>query len=729
LTVKDSKILHLIFAAAFTLSLGSASAQQDTSIFDDSDGETIVKEFTDDRRRNIEDLDPSTASPRILKKYGKKFFKIQDYYSAIEFLAPYVELNPEDIKRMRMLAEAYQYTRNYREAEDMISRLISQGDPDKLKEPKDLLTRFQMAKSATKNGRDVDAGSADGDLKKFKKQYGEKDKSAQQKIFKAAIAGAKQYYVDGGFARNDSMLVIPLPEEINQTSMELSPIIVDRNTLIFGSLVADTDEFYALGRRPSRNLYTAKFWDDHSWTNEGFLPGPFNEDDYDIVGGAYSFDQERFYFSKCKIEKYKESICAIWKSEYKSGEWTEPTKLNEVVNDPDYSSKYPTLGVAAGRRNQDLLLDVLYFSSDRPKSKGGYDLWYSVVDEKTRDFKKAKSCGSKINTPGEEITPFYNRQTQELFFSSTGHPGFGGHDIFKSKGYEKKFENLPVNVLSPINSPADDYYFVFDNKQDQGFFVSNRIGSNSEMNPTCCDDIFQFRDKNYIEIIVGGQIFTINDSVRSKTGDNFLDGAQVSLLSIQEGGDTVVVEGITPTGEEGYRFDLVQGQNYLIKAEKKYHDIKFVPISTMEYVYSDSTVIDLGLRAMPRIDLHVPRLYYASNEAFFSEETERFLREGIIQHMTEHPELNIHIGGHADDVGNDRYNIKLSKKRAKAVYKFLVKEGIDKERLSYDGYGETRPVQTIPVGEEKMLVNTARDLNRRVEFSIPGESLFRIILD
>ena len=724
--MKDFKIF---LTAIFFALAGATFAQEDEdSVFDEE--KTEVKEYgREARNKSVEDLDPATMKPGKLKKYGKRFYKIKDYYTAIEFLSPYVELNPDDKKRMEMLALSYEKTRSYRDAEDMFSRLIAlDGSPADAKKPEYLLKRFQMAKSATKNGRDVDPGEGESMMKTFKKIYKKDDKTGQVKIFKAAIEGARQFYVDGGFMQNDSMLVIPLPEEINQESMELSPIIVDRNTLMFGSLVADTDEFYDFGKRPGTALFFAKFWEDHHWSNEGYLPGPFNEPGYDIVGGAYSWDQERFYFSKCPIERYKESICSIWKSEYKNGEWSEPEKLNEVINDPDYSSKYPSLGVAKGRRNQDLLLDVLYYSTDKPKSRGGYDIWYSVIDEKTRNFKKSKGCGSKINTAGDEITPFYNGGTQELYFSSNGHPGYGGFDVFKNKGFEKKYEQLPSNLLSPINSPADDYYYIIDKKQDQGFFVSNRLGSNSELNPTCCDDIYQFRDKTYIEIIVSGQIFELNDSVNEKTEDNFLDGTQVTLLALMDGGDTTIVEGVKPNGEEGYVFDLVHGQNYLITAEKEHYESKTVPFSTKEYVYSDSTQIDLGLKLIPPTELHVPRLHYASNEALMSEETKTFLTEGILKQLNEHPELKVHIEGHADDVGSDKYNVKLSKKRAKFVYKFLVKSGIDESRLSYEGYGETKPLQNYD-GTDAILIKNARDLNRRVEFSVEGEGYFKFILD
>ena len=222
-----------------------------------------------------------------------------------------------------------------------------------------------------------------------------------------------------------------------------------------------------------------------------------------VAHTAVTPDGRYVFFTLCKDINASEKRCEIWVTALdRRNKWLLPKKLPPVVNMPGYTATHPNVGYDSS--NQSL---TLWFASDRPGGSGKLDIWSVALD--TNYFcpcnipipgKQLASLPSfsqpvnvpGINTPGDDITPFYERNTSRLYFSSDGWPGYGGQDIFYAEKDQK-----PVNAGPWLNSSYNDLYMILSAQGDKGYFSSNRPGSFylDEKNKTCCNDLFSFRLK------------------------------------------------------------------------------------------------------------------------------------------------------------------------------------------------------------------------------------------
>jgi len=660
------------------------------------------------------EFDPEaiTKSGR-LKKLGKRAFKIEDYYTTIEYLTPYMERKPEDWKRAWMIAESYRKTRDYKSAEDWYTK-ISANKKDKY--PKSLFYQATMQKS---NGFFDEVETLMND---FKKEY---KKGDDVKEFKKRLRSETEGAIAARSIIDSALKVVvtPLSKSVNRETMESSPIIVNNDKLIFGSIDADIKEFYSLvgPERPERKLYVAEKVG-NEWKRTEELSGPFNDPEFNVSSGSFSPDGLRFYFSKCPKKITSKNKCAIYMSEFRDNEWGTPEKLPDPINIIKANSTMPSVGYVADRKTGENV-DVLYFVSDREKSRGGFDIWYSIFDARKGVFRKVKNAGSKLNSAGDDITPNYDSEVGELYFSSNGHPNIGGFDIFKSQGNPNDKFSEVENIGYPLNSTADDIFFTVSKEQDHGYLVSNRLGSNSTINPNCCDDIFKFIYSEFLKIGVQGIVYEINDENKEYTGNNQVENVTVSLVTRGKSGDTTLLKELIVQGYDPYFFTLQHGKQYLIKVEKKNYETRYLPISTMTLTEADTLTEKIGLKKMPAKELYIPIVNFDMNRASISRGQKQELSETVVKLMAENPDLRLRVVGHTDDIGTDKYNVKLSEKRAKNVYEYLVEKGVDASRLNYEGKGMSVPIMIASSDSE---IEFARTQNRRVEFYLDGDGNFLI---
>ncbi len=680
----------------------------------DSKKQEIIDQNTDQSS-----FDPDLVSkPGRLKKFGKKAYKLGDFYSTVNFLEKYNNSKPDKWKYIWMLAESYRRTRDYKNAEDMYGKIVASKAG---KYPK---AKFYLATMQKSNGFYEESERL---LADFRKDY---KSGADAKIFKklaqSEMLGAQKAkeIIDSAL----KVVITPLPKSINLPTMESTPIMVDDQTLVYGSIVADVAEYYSLAGedRPERKLFLAKKTGPLDWKSTGELTGPFNKEGYNVASGAYSPDGLRFYFTRCPKKVSKKEGCGIWESKFKDGQWQEPVKLNEIINEQETNSTQPTVGTYQDKKGKPS--DVLYFVSDRDKGRGGLDIWYSLIDSKTGDFKKAKNLGSKVNSAGDDVTPFYDNEGGILYFSSDGFANLGGLDIFKAEGTHSKM-GTPQNIGYPLNSPADDAFFVLSKGQDEGYFVSNRAGGNSEVNPTCCDDIYNFRYTDFLRLGVSGKVFEMHKPEDVLADTNQLDGVTVSLmkLDVADANDTVVLKTAENVGKDGYFFTLQYNNKYILKFEKDKFDTRYAQVSTTQMSYSDTVVENIGLKLTPPIEVHIPIVFFETNKANLTVEQRDDLAKTLVAFMAENPTVRVKIKGHTDDIGNDRFNANLSSKRADNVYKYLVDQGVEKGRLEVYGLGRSIPL--YQPGVQGLDPEFARSRNRRVEFEIIGDSRFKLIED
>lgn len=199
------------------------------------------------------------------------------------------------------------------------------------------------------------------------------------------------------------------------------------------------------------------------------------------------------YFNRCRSDNFSTSgttiPCDLYYSVNKNGKWQKAKKVGGDVNLEEYSTTQPTVGYLPDSTT------ILYFASDRPGGLGGFDIWYTLIPKDGGDPMPCINLGIPVNSCGNEITPFYDNINQRLYFSSDWHYGFGGYDVFYSKGNRDTWEE-PQNLGSTLNSPANDIYFtVNQNKPNTGYFTSNRKGSYYITGNTCCNDIYRWKSK------------------------------------------------------------------------------------------------------------------------------------------------------------------------------------------------------------------------------------------
>lgn len=696
-----------------------------------------------------------TASlyPWQIKNFAKNAIRVGDIYSAIDYLEIYTQLKPDNYNEAYNLAELYRRSRDYVKAEEWYLKAY------KGNEKKNVTALYYHALMQKMNGK---YDLANENFEKFKKKgKGIKDSRTFRKLTQNEMLGCNiaPSIIDSSI----KVLITHLDTSVNKAHIDYAPISIDPETMVYSSLKADKIKYYnandSLHKIPVRKFYVAKK-NGENWLNVGELDGPFNDDNFNSGNGAFSPDSMSFYFTRSEKNWQNQMISHIYVCRLVNGKWTEPEKMPEIINNPKYTSTQPTVGTESTKDQE-----IIYFVSDRPDGKGGLDIWFTYYDKKKNEYKAPKNAGSKINTIGDEMSPFYDMETRKMFFSSTGHPGIGGYDIFRSTGEVNRWTD-PVNVGYPINSQADDIYYIVNKDRERGFFVSNRLGGVALKNPTCCDDIYGFRWTEYIHIAVKGFVYEfvnmqkidtmvqyidrINDTttvdttiVDSLALDSLvkkemiveidttteeqmkmLDEAMVSLLmvEIEEGKEeTYMIKKIRAKNAGKFLFALEQGNKYRLVAECDGYFNNQADISTENIITSDTLEQLLRLKKIPLKSIVLDNIYYEFDKADLTTDAKMTLDTTILKILTENPKLIVEISSHTDSKGDDDYNMKLSQARAESVVNYLSDGGIDKKRLIAKGYGETLPIaeNTNSDGSDNP---EGRQINRRTEFKVIGSS-------
>ncbi len=647
-----------------------------------------------------------------LKRLGKRSAELNDFSSAAMYYEEFCKRKPTDYKVIYQLAESYRLAKEYRSAQDAYLKAYN------LNPKKNALALFYYAEVQKSLGN---YKKADEYFAKFKKEYQGADKSDFTKRIKNY--GIAAQFADS-LSRNAQKIAIEhLPDNINTSHVESSPFFINDTTIIYGSLKTDqtTFDFNAkdsTSDEPMRKIYVA-VRDSDEWKDEGELPGFYNVPGQHTLNGVYSQDKLRFYFTRCKRNNRNKVICAIYVSFFNNGTWTEPVSLGTEVNNPKYTSTQPAIGMNSKKRGE----EIIYFVSDKEGGKGGMDIWYTSFDNKTKTYKVPVNAGSKINTPGDEVSPFIEPKTQTLYFSSDGWQGIGGLDIFKTNGEMKKWTQ-PVNMGVPINSNYDDLYFVVaPSNQDNGLLVSNRpVIENGVNRGSCCDDIFEYIYLDAIHLNGKGFLYEIDPSIKRKKASMIPVRRASILVEMQNREDSTYISlGRTSSDDQGrFNIELSPNQQYRITARKEGYLNEVIALSTMGKTRSGDISIDIHIRAIPEAPLLLTNIYYEFASPLLTQKAKNALDTTLVVFLEKNADLGVEIRSHTDAIGSEESNMILSQKRAESVVDYLVEKGIDPNRLRAKGFGETMPVapNTKPDGRDNP---KGRQLNRRTEFKILGK--------
>lgn len=291
------------------------------------------------------------------------------------------------------------------------------------------------------------------------------------------------------------------------------------------------------------------------------LPDNVNEAGKHVAHTAFNEDFSEMYYTVCEYTDIADIRCDIYSRERSTeGVWGPATKLK--INKAGFTSTHPSIGVDYNSGKE-----VLFFTSDRPDGKGGLDIWCSEVDaagELSPPFNV-----SEINTSEDDITPFFHTRSQTLYFSSDGHPVFGGYDIFKIKKTGYGWES-PENLGLPINSSFNDMYYSLNERGSKAYLSSNRPGATflEKEKEACCNDLF----KHDVDITIDLLALTFDNATKLD-----LDNATVELYEIDEYGNEKLIATLTNPDGNDFSYPLEMYKAYKIVAKKE----GYYPITEM----------------------------------------------------------------------------------------------------------------------------------------------------
>lgn len=423
---------------------------------------------------------------------------------------------------------------------------------------------------------------------------------------------------------------------------------------------------------------------------------PFNQNSNE-GGATLTIDNKRLYYTILKFEGGNQANSDIYFSELIEGYWTEIKKVPNI-NDPVFWDSQPSISADG---------NTLYFTSDRPGGYGSTDIWKSQRDPKTGVWGKPSNLGPRINTPGNEKCPFMHSDSETLYFSSDGHFGFGGMDIFYVRKDEKGEWKEPENIGSPINNEADDAGFFVSTDGKYGYFCSWDEGKVRGKGVGKYDvysfDLYPEARPNEVAFIKG--------QLKEKDGTPVVANAVVELKNVKTNEKTLAVVD-TSSGSFIAAVNMKKKDDLVITARAEDHAFASTVVSVKEAKLEKPVVapdIEVSKTEVGK-SFVINNIYYATGRAELYGDSYAVLDE-FAEFLKDHPNMKVEIQGHTDNVGNESSNIALSNERAYTVKAYLEKKGIPGNHISAKGYGPSRPIadNSSPEGKSK---------NRRTEFLI-----------
>lgn len=402
---------------------------------------------------------------------------------------------------------------------------------------------------------------------------------------------------------------------------------------------------------------------------------------YNEGSACLSKDGKQLFFSRCNSPGSLGN-CDLYVSTLGADSvWSASKNLGAAINSTGWDS-HPSLTHTG---------DTLYFASNRAGGFGLSDIYYSVKDEKG-DWQKAKNAGPIINTRNSEVSPFFHRKFNVLYFSSNGHPlNFGEFDIYKSYSINSTWME-PKNIGPLVNGAGSEYYFTIDS-ESKSLYYARSVEEDIENL-----DLYSF------PVPMGAQPeanVALKGSLKSNRTGEPLKGI-VSIIDLDEGVE-VAPKYLREDGT--FNFELINKRNYLLIIQGD----DFFRIEELFFLDGEMQMDRLADPIENKIAFE--SLEFENGKADILESMHRDL-DKVANFLIDHPDLGLRISGHTDSAGKEEANLKLSQDRANAIKRYLIEEFTIKDtRVEAIGYGSSKPIV-----EE--LTNKDRQLNRRVEFEI-----------
>jgi outer membrane protein OmpA-like peptidoglycan-associated protein/Tol biopolymer transport system component len=597
-------------------------------------------------------------------EYAQKSLQNRDYDSAAKMLEDAVAADPGFQMALIQLGDIYKLKRDYDQAKAYYGRAVAiPGNTD-------ARLYYSLATAELNTG---DYANAKKHLLSFKQNYTGKDQGIVQRADKL-IKDCDFSVIAMQQPSNYSPL--NMGEAINTKDREYFPALTaDGSSLIFSRTVNGNEDFY-VSRRQNKTWKTAVPLSDKINT-------PQNEGAQTITpDGMYLF------FTGCNREDGMGS-CDLYVSHKNGNDWDKPFNLGAVVNSSAWDSQ-PAVTPDGG---------TLYFVSNRPGGLGGYDIWKTTLNA-GGEWTKPENLGPDINTPYDENTPFVHPDGKTLYFSSDGWPGLGNMDIYFSRKQDNGKWGKPVNIGYPINTFSEETGLMVTPDGLQGMFSSVLKGGFGDM------DIYSFSLPATARPL---PITYVKGIVRDAETKAFLE-AQVQVVNLKT--KEVKFNDFTSAQNGEFLAVMPLGSTYAFNANADgylfYSD---------NYELSSNTaadkpfLVEIYLKKLkPGADVVLKNIFFDTNKFELLPVSVTELTS-LLQLLETNRNLAIEIQGHTDNVGNAADNQKLSVQRAKSVYDYLISKNIEAVRLSFKGFGATKPIASNDTAAGKQQ-------NRRTSFVI-----------
>jgi len=398
------------------------------------------------------------AQKKQFTKYGDEAFADGDYFGAAVYYEKAYAIDSSNSALLFKLAESYLNYNAYKKAYPLFQKLAE--NPQK----KDYSAALYHMAMIDKCLEHYDQSAAL--MARFVKEA--KDKSSL--MYRRAQQEIKNEKTIPLLLRDTLNFNVYNLAGINSTNAEFSALPYNDSLMYYSALRENKNKEYIV------QLYTAQ--GKGGWWSEDTVLTKINAAKENTGNGTFSGDHRKFIFSRCATMK----SCRLMESQWTDSGWTTPLVLPREISVSDSTTTHPFWLNTGGK-------EFLLFSSNRSGGSGGMDLWYTEYNE--GKYLAPKNLGAKVNSPGDEITPFYNTADTSLYFSSNWFAGLGDFDVFRSKGTLTALQE-PVNVGIPLNSSRADLNFVID-KTQSGFLSSTRVGTLSDdADAICCTDVYRF---------------------------------------------------------------------------------------------------------------------------------------------------------------------------------------------------------------------------------------------
>ncbi|MDH8701925.1 peptidoglycan-associated lipoprotein [Dysgonomonadaceae bacterium PH5-43] len=539
-------------------------------------------------------------------------------------------------------------------------------------------------------------------------KYGDAIKQYDKFLTIDSLSLLAKYGIEGcllspDWKKNPTRYVVKKMDKWNSRNGEFSPMLYGEefDQLYFTSSRKDAtgDENSLITGVKNNDFFVIKQDEKKQWIKPEKIESGVNTEN-DEGTASFTADGSQMYYTYCHSAVDADYTAEVRVSSRSGAQWSAGTRV-EIFKDTTFMAAHPAVGADG----------YLYFVSDIIGGYGGKDIYRVPIDGIGVLF--PENLGPEINTSGDEMFP-YMRADSVLFFSSDGHPGMGGLDIFRATEYKGKWR--VENMKAPINSSGDDFGITFRGVEESGYFSSNRNDGRGS------DHIYSFELPGIYRYVEGWVL---------DKDENEITGAAVRIV-----GKDGTNERIFTRGDGTYFMEVKPGVEYVMMGSAPGYLNQKQTLTVPDEEKSANYYVDFYLSSISKPVL-IENIFYDFDKATLRSESKEALDE-LIAMLEDNPNVTIELMAHTDRKGKDEYNDNLSQRRAQSVVDYLIRSGVEADRLTAKGYGESTPATVskkiaeqydfLPEGQllDEAFIETldpvqqarADQINRRTEFRV-----------